>query len=419
MKIKVAVGYARRSSKSNPKSSIPNQILMIEEYCKKNNICLKEIYIDDCKSGRRIKGRDQYLLLKEHIKAEEEINMVVVAFADRLGREAFEFIRTVEEIRKSRLELICIYEGISSESVSPMQLVMLAIQAEFENNQRMQRVQNSKEQLLRQGIYSVGGTPPFGYQLTKERRLIPIEEEAEVVKWVFEKYSKGLLLSEILFELKSWSKIKNWTRSNIEKILLNKTYTGFIFKKIDGKKGLYEQLSFTPHPPIITNELFDDCVKLMVGKQSRSLKINFYFLSCGLLRCSTCKASVKPYMNKYYHCPNCFWKIIRTFIEDRILEFLLEEEGGQADKHFENNKHIISNKNKLEVLFASGKLNSDEFDEAYLHLQQDDTNNKIKMRYTPLIKNKNLEHLKQVLMNDKVSFILNDSGSIEYYKERT
>jgi site-specific DNA recombinase len=130
-----AVGYARTSSKLNPKASIPNQCKLINEYCEKNDIFLKEVYIDEAKTATKVEGRTGYMKLKSDLE-NGDIDIVIVSFFDRLAREAFEFVLTVVELNKKGVEIISISEDLSSKRMSPIHLAMIAFEIENENKQR-------------------------------------------------------------------------------------------------------------------------------------------------------------------------------------------------------------------------------------------------------------------------------------------
>ncbi|UHA60642.1 recombinase family protein [Metabacillus litoralis] len=193
MRERVAVGYARSSGSVNPASSIPNQILSMEEYCEKQNIYLKEIYVDERKTGTKVDGRNEYKLLMKQLQYQSDIELVLVAFFDRLGRESYELIQAVEEIRVLKKELVCIKEDLSSKSLTPLQLSMMAIQAENENMQRTRRLADSKNSKIQKGKYLLGGVP-YGYILDDNKMLVKDPVKSLIVAQIFYLYRQEKLL---------------------------------------------------------------------------------------------------------------------------------------------------------------------------------------------------------------------------------
>lgn len=167
--IKSAVGYARTSSSYlNPKASIPNQCRLIKEYCEKNNIFLKEIYIDESKTCTKTEGREGYLKLKSNMN--DGIDMIIVTFFDRLAREAFEFVLTIVELDKAGIEIVSISEDLSSKKMSPIHLAMIAFEIEHENKQRTERIHGAIKENRKQGIYNMSYVPT-GYTKGQDNRL--------------------------------------------------------------------------------------------------------------------------------------------------------------------------------------------------------------------------------------------------------
>ena len=429
MKIKVAVGYARRSSNTNPKSSIPNQIIMIEEYCQKHNIVLKDVYIDDAKSGTKVEGREQYILLKENLKTQQTIDLVIIAFADRLGREAFELIRTVEEIRKSHIELICVYEGLSSKTASTMQLVMLAIQAELENNQRVKRVSHAKSQLIQQGKYVIGSLP-YGYKVDNNKHLVIDKEKGDVVKQIFEKFSEGISLKKITKSLVPTKTLKKWTTSRVKEILMNKTYTGYIYTRKNKKKFDYMQLSKKPHPALVSEAVFNDCInKLKIIEEIPGTKTRIHLLTRGIFLCPLCKSKVVTITQKggkgEYFCVKKCWRMDETQLDNLVINYLMESENRQTNKGM-NCQYIenLSLKKKLEESLACGLLDTEDFtkkmmqvSERILNANRHESDIK-KIHYSHLIRNENYETLKRVLLSEKIQLSLDSSIGIYLCTER-
>lgn len=429
MKIKVAVGYARRSSNTNPKSSIPNQIIMIEEYCEEHNIVLKDVYIDDAKSGTKVEGREQYILLKENLRTQQTIDLVIIAFADRLGREAFELIRTVEEIRKSHVELICVYEGLSSKTASTMQLVMLAIQAELENNQRVKRVSHAKLQLIQQGKYVIGPIP-YGYKVDDNKHLVIDKANGDVVKQIFKKYSEGIPIKKITKSLEPTKTLKRWTASRVKEILTNKTYTGHIYSRKNKKQYEYMQLSKKSHPALVSETVFNDCINaLKIIEEVPGIKPRIHLLTRGIFLCPLCKSKVVTITQKdgkeEYFCIKKCWRMVETQLDNMVINFLLEDENRQTNKggdyHYNEN---LSLKKELEESLASGLLDTEDFSKKMMQISEKILNTKShesdikKIRYSHLIRNENYETLKKVLLSERIQLSLDSSIGIYLYTER-
>ncbi|MDV2886376.1 recombinase family protein [Alkalihalophilus pseudofirmus] len=408
--IKVAVGYVRSSGRVNPKSSIPNQIKSIKRYCEENEVFLREIYIDECKSGTKIHGRIAYHKLKEDLRVFKDIEMVLVAFADRLGRESFEFIQTVEEIKGNQIELYCISEGLSSEKMSPFELVMTAVQSEMENKQRYRRINESKEEKMRKGIFLLS-KPPLGYELNEERRLVLNDKKMSLVQEIFNCFLEVKSFNKTARIINERLEKEEFTARKIEALISNKTYTGYIFIY---SQGGYKQLSFEKHPQIISLETFNRCMDIIKSKEKKNVSTYFYLLNKGLLTCPECSGDIVG-LNKKYKCKSCAWHKNSQELDQQFIDFL-----SKYEKEFIQNKesdkysYLLKQKEDVGVQFATGQISVGKFSARVNDLQ-----NQIKLlrlngmnnhrRYTPLLKSGDREMLKKAFLADKIKISITNS----------
>lgn len=416
MKIKVGVGYARTSGKINPKSSILNQVQAIQSYCDKHKIFLKHIYIDDCKSGTKVEGRLEYQLLKEDLKSQSDIDMVLVAFADRLGRESYEFIHTVELIRETNKELICISEGLSSQTITPLQLVMLAIQSEMENKQRYQRLRDSKDIKIKQGQYLLS-KPPFGYVWDENRYLIKDPKKAVIAEKVYTLFDQGYKVGTISRMInEEYGPII--TDVQVNNILSNKTYTGYIYLKDKNDPNSFKKISEVRHSEIISLDIFERCFKKLKKKNTRKRSTVFYLLNQGVFLCPHCREGVYG-KTEYYRCENKCWKMEKEKLNCKVIDYFLfiEAQNDVLGKESEY-ETLLLKKEQLEICFAHGELNYNQL-KIKLNIIQQKLNTikakKIKddkTRYSSIINSGNWEQLKRLLIDNKVKLTMDDNENI-------
>ncbi|WP_409303099.1 recombinase family protein [Peribacillus sp. SCS-155] len=200
MNFKAAVGYARTSGLINPKTSIPNQIRSIEKYCHEKEIKLHQIYVDECKSGTKVQGRDSYIQMMTRLDM-EYINTVVVSNFDRLNRDSLEFTKTVTALKHKGIGVLSIMQNANSIELTPIQISMAGLQVEMENNFRADRLKDGRKRMQSLGKFHKNNTP-FGYDLDDERYLQINNKEAEIVKFIFDKFEILKNYSHLLLELK-------------------------------------------------------------------------------------------------------------------------------------------------------------------------------------------------------------------------
>ena len=400
--IRNAVGYARTSSNINPKSSIPNQCRLIKEYCEQNNIFLRDIYIDEAKTATKVEGRESYMKLMEALDY-KDIDMVVVSFFDRLGREAFDFVLTFLDLNTKGIEIISITEGLTSKKISPIKLVMIAFEGEYENIQRKDRIHGSKEENRKKGIYNLPHIP-LGYKKDSDSRLIVDVDKVLIIKRIFEKYLqyKSLYETSIIF--------KSMTDMQIARILENKTYTGYIYKKEvnENNELCYVKQSLISHPAIIDDTTFEKVRDIREGeRQSGKRQVQSYLLKF-IIKCPHCFSVMRTKVGMYY-CHDCrkSKKKPKVEFEQESLEkkFLIWVKTLPAEMEKEmncqpfNNPRIVEiekRKRGLEERFSKAKISLTRYQDGIQEL-----NNEIKKANEEKYSNNSAFHLKYEL-NDLI-----------------
>jgi site-specific DNA recombinase len=435
--IRIAVGYARTSGIVNPKTSIPTQVDTIKKYCEKHSIILKHIFIDECKTGTKVEGRDQYQHLKKLIK-NDQIDMVIVAFSDRLARDSYEFILTMNEMVEQGIEFVSVSEGLTSYRMTPLQIVMMGLQVEMENKQRNQRITASAREKFRKGKF-IYGRKPYGYDVDENNYLIIKEAEAKIVRRIYEEFLNGKGTTQIARELNAEGlydkeKEKPWSNVKVNNILENKTYTGVIHKKEKDENGEYVFIPVTDHkhPAIVSLEMFDEVQRIRRRKNRKQKKVKNLHLLSGLLYCPNCHSKMYGITERniyecYNHkinqtgCPN----LNKDFVEKLVLQYLLEKEEScdnilyEPSFQDENKEYskIMNEKQQCEIKFARLLISKETFERNMeaLNIQLKQLEEKKDLlvyisaeeTYTTLIKQNNMKELKKRLIKEKVRFTLN------------
>ena len=106
----------------------------------------------------------------------------------------------------------------------------------------------------------------YGYDVSVDGELVVNEEEAAVVRWMFEQYAAGKSLGKIADGLArqripSPTGKPKWNREAIDKLLANEKYTGRVLlqKTVNGWDNAGEEdryLYSDTHEAIIPDELF-------------------------------------------------------------------------------------------------------------------------------------------------------------------
>mgnify|MGYP004511477205 CR=1 FL=1 len=101
----------------------------------------------------------------------------------------------------------------------------------------------------------------YGYDKDENGDLVINEEQAEVVKQIFDLYLSGKSILGIVKELKercikSPTGKENWPKRSIEEMLSNEKSIGVSVVNVGGEEGQIYKLN-NSHPAIISKEMFD------------------------------------------------------------------------------------------------------------------------------------------------------------------
>ncbi|WP_088051613.1 recombinase family protein [Virgibacillus dakarensis] len=325
-----AYAYARRSPNPDEDStSIEKQIEEIEKYCLQNDIELVDIFIDDLKSGKSFEGRDNFKEMYNSILRSDDIDYIIVFKQDRISRDPLDTLYILKRLNSVDKHMISITDNVNTEDPSAKILVhILSLVAELEREFINLRTSSGMEKRAEEGRF-LGGQV-YGYKLVnKELEIIP--EEATVIKYIFEKYTKNMwgykkIAANLNLQGIKTKKGNYWTTSAIKTILENKLYIGITKWKGDYHKGI--------HTPIIEPSLWEETQEMLKARSYPPKKVHpgAYPLS-GLIKCPEC-GSVMVQGNssqkyKYYQCSKnkssgrvaCSSNLVKKkYAEEKVLD---------------------------------------------------------------------------------------------------
>jgi len=245
-------------------------------------------YDDGAFSGASLDRPDLQRLLGD-ISA-GKVDNVVVYKVDRLTRSLMDFSKLVELFDKHGVSFVSVTQAFNTtNSMGRLTLNVLLSFAQFEREVIGERVRDKIAASKRKGLYMGGGTP-IGYT-NREKRLVIVADEAELVRWIFKRYlelgSISLLLEEMyrqnvrtrVITLSDGRKRGGvfFSKGNMAYLLKNRCYVGEILHK--------GQIHAADHEPIIDRAIFDAVQASFVARKvSRKAKANASpYLLAGLL----------------------------------------------------------------------------------------------------------------------------------------
>lgn len=276
-------------------------------------ICLPERYDDGGWSG----GNMERPALKQLIAdiAAGKIDTVVCYKIDRLSRSLIDFAEMQTVFTKYNVNFVSVTQEINTNSSSGrMMLNILMTFAQFEREVIAERVRDKIAASKKRGKFC-GGVPVLGYMPDpRTKKLYIVEEEAQTVRILFEKYLIFGSLKTVVHEAnllglktKEWISSKGrkhigkpWDTGTLYRILSNPIYAGYIRHYNEQYEG--------EHEPIISRETWTKAQAIMRGNgcvtpRRRSAGQPF----TGLVKCGHCHCAMTPTYTKQHGKKYCYY----------------------------------------------------------------------------------------------------------------
>lgn len=358
--------------------SLDGQKNSLKRFAEREEMQVVGIYEDAGKSGKSIEGRPAFKRMLSDIQDGLDVDYVLVYKLSRFGRNAADILNSLEFIQSYGVNLICIEEGIDSSQTSGKLLIsVLSAVAEIERENILEQTMNGRQEKARQGKWN-GGPAPYGYVL-KDDTLIIDEQEAEIVRTIFDKFvntnmgytgiAKYLNLQGIKKTPRKKTDIEEFSAHFIKILLDNPVYCGKIAygrrtrEKVKGTKADYKVVNKQDyclvdglHEGIVDEELWykahDKRETTGVKSVSKYGKDRAHLLT-GIIKCPKCGSGM--YANRvcwtkkdgtykevmYYACGRnkqerghyCDYSanLKKTDIEPLVIEFIKDL---VQDEHF-------------------------------------------------------------------------------------
>lgn len=289
------------------------------------------IYMDEGISGKmELRERPAFGRLIEDIELAPEgkrpFDAVVVYKIDRFARKLSILLKVVDFFEKYDIQFLSANESIDTSSPFGKAILgILGVIAELEIETTRMRTVGGKNQAREKGVY-MGQSPPYGYIKNENKTLSVFEEEAKIVRDIFNWFVyDGLTAQDIANRLRSlnilsphassvfYHKRKGtihktndntfWRLESVRDLLDDRIYMGeywFDKTEFDKKAGKVVKLpkekwklSAFRYPTIIERSVFNVAQTLLnkskdkVRLYSQDRGTHVYILS-GLLQCRNC-----------------------------------------------------------------------------------------------------------------------------------
>lgn len=319
---KVAI-YIRLSKEDenkgiNASESVSNQKILLTNFVQKLGLDfeLVDTYIDDGYTGTNF-NRPNFQRMIRDIEL-GKINTVIVKDLSRLGRNYIESGDYIENwFPEHNVRFFSVNDAIdsfdrnnSNNDIAPVKSVLNEWQSR-DTSKKIREILHSKQQA---GQW-VGGKIAMGYKKdpNDKNHLIICENEAEIIKTIFDMAYSGKTIGEIKNYLNDnniptcnnirYNNISFWENKTIKNILKNEVYIG---TSIQNKRSRisYKNRKFRTNPkeewniventhePIIDKKIFDRVQNMVIVQKYNRNEKKHHFLLDGLLVCYECKHKI-------------------------------------------------------------------------------------------------------------------------------
>lgn len=299
---------------------------------KKSDWIFAGIYADEAITGTQVTKREDFQrLINDCVNG--EIDMVITKSISRFARNTLDTLKYVRLLKERNIAVFFEDEKINTLTMDgELLLVVLSSVAQQEVENISANVKKGLKMKMQRGEL-VGFQGCLGYDYHKEDKSITInEEEAEIVRYIFNRYIEGAGGMVISRELRNLGyKTKrggtSWPETTIIGIIKNEKYKGDILM---GKTFTVDPISKRRldnfgeedrfyirdhHEPIISEEVFEKAQEILQRRsKARSLREDGkrekfsrqYAFSC-LLECGFCGSTLS---RRSWHSGTQYNKII-------------------------------------------------------------------------------------------------------------
>ena len=297
--MKTAVIYARYSCDNQTEQSIEGQLSVCEEYAKRNNILILDTYIDRAMTGTNDCRPDFQRMIKE--SAKRQWNYVLVYKLDRFSRDKYATAIHKKTLKDNGVKVLSAMENIPDTPEGIILESLLEGMNQYYSAELSQKVKRGMRETRKKGNYQGGGLP-YGYK-AENKKVVIDEPQAEVVKFMYEEYSKGVYVRDIINALTVKGvlyKGRPFAMNTVYGILKNDKYSGTYKHEEEIVENIY--------PRIVPQEIIDRVRAKIKSNVNGKRSIETVYLLRHKIKCGYCRQSIiaecgtgKSGKRKYYY----------------------------------------------------------------------------------------------------------------------
>lgn len=281
--MQTAVIYARYSCDQQTEQSIEGQLHVCKEYAEKNNIVILDTYIDRAMTGTNDNRPDFRRMIMD--SAKRLWNMIIVYKLDRFSRNKYETAIHKKTLKDNGVKVVSAMENIPDTPEGIILESLLEGMNQYYSAELSQKVRRGMRETRLKGYYQGGGLP-YGYRV-EDRKIVIDEEQAQNVCFMYEQFSKGVYVRQIIEALTAKGIVyhgKPFAKNTVYNILKNEKYRGVYYHGEERIDNMY--------PQIVPDEIFDRVRRIIESNKHGKRSVEVTYLLRHKLICGYCGQSV-------------------------------------------------------------------------------------------------------------------------------
>ena len=225
--------YCRVSTNSKEQlTSYENQLAhYTEKIMNDPNWTMVKVFADEGKTGTSTCKRKEFLQMIRMCR-QGKIDMILAKSVSRFARNTVDTLNYTRELRE--LGIPVIFEEQNINSIYPESEFLIAIHGAFaqsESESTSSRVRWGQRQSMKSGRVTMQYKWMLGYEKGPDGKPLINEEQAETVRFIYQRYLAGDTLRAIKSKLEAQGALnaigkQEWTIKNLLSILTNEKYCG-------------------------------------------------------------------------------------------------------------------------------------------------------------------------------------------------
>lgn len=259
--------------------------------------------------------------------------IVLVYKFDRFSRNKYETTKHKKTLKDNGVKVVSATEYIPDSPEAIILESMIEGYAEYYSAELSQKVKRGMNETRQKGNFT-GGYLIYGYKVENHKVVID-EEKAEVVRFIYEQYARGVYVKDIiktLTEKSIFNRGKKFARNTVYNILKNEKYSGVYHHNGETFTNMY--------PQIVPTDLFEVVRKKTEQNKYGSRSVEVVDLLRNKIKCGYCGSPISAECGtakngekkRYYKClgrkhKNCCTKsqVRKEILEKYVLDNVVEQ----------------------------------------------------------------------------------------------